>query len=158
MGGVGALIVVVLATGIVSAAWLGSDSAQATVTAATIGVTLMDGGTTLGSNFTFNGDYCGNMLPGDSCTKTFTVKNTGTVSETLSAAASNSVPGCYTNTVSALDGKLEIGDLHLDYDPNETDTLDVTTTLDSAAPSSCQGQTNTVTVTASATPSASPRD
>lgn len=144
---------VIAGVGIGYADFSASPSSSGATGSASLSATINDGG-----SLEFDSSsHCSNLLPGETCSSTFTVKNTGTVSATLSALVTDS-SSCFTSEVSLAAGVAEGGDSHNDYDPQQTDTGTVTTTLNSGAGNSCQGQTNTATVTIAVTASASPRD
>ena len=153
------IVMTIIAVGVVAAAGIGYAAFSASTTstgstaAASLAATINNG-----SSLSFNSSsHCANLLPGESCSASFTVKNTGSVSSTLTASVDDS-SNCFTSVVSLDAGVAEEGDAHSDYDPEQTDSGTVTTTLNANADNTCQGDSNTATVTLAVAASASPRD
>ncbi len=82
-------------SGATFAPWTSSSSATGNVTAGTLAVSAQDGlDSTI--DFTPAGD-CANLAPGDNCTATIEVFNTGTLELTFEGTVSSN-HGCYTVT------------------------------------------------------------
>lgn len=118
------------------------------------------------ATFALNTAECDNMAPGIDCTENFTV---GTGGSSLSATWAYSVTdddealpdlpdGCFTETVTGIPtGDAEDDDADADHDGDEH-THDATLVVRVADDNRCQGAASNVTVTVTATQSASPHN
>lgn len=153
-------VVSALVTAATFAPFTDEGSGSGTVTAGTISV---DVNAASGGTFTFEPTAtCENMAPGDDCTASVTITNSGSLSATYVVTVSQTDNSCFSSSLSneagLESGDLEPGDLHSDHDAGDSHTGTLTTTLDDDAGNECQDAPNTVTVTVAATQSGSPHD
>lgn len=142
---------VVLIGGAAFAGFSGQGKTTSNGKAATVAVEVTGG--------QLSGGDCDNLLPGESCSGTFTAKNTGTVSEVFAESVAQTAATCYTVEVALEDGKVDTnGDTDLDYNPGQSGTGTITMTLNETADNTCQGVANVATVTVNAAVSKSPRN
>jgi hypothetical protein len=136
-----------------------------TAHAASVDITLTDGGGGSTLDFSIGGAWCPETLaPGDSCTAEALVRNVGTESVTLSApaVAESGVletctgddplnPGSGGNNLTSTVHDLSYTPNSTRISPNGEASFQVSFTFALAASNGCQGQTGTITVTVSAT-------
>lgn len=144
-----------------------TDSSTATTTSLTAGTVKMDINGTHGTvGVTLAGTNCpqtGNMAFNDSCTVSYNVNNTGTLSVVFSYIDSfTSTPtGCYSTSVTE---PVNDGSADPDVNPGSGVIASVTVTLNNlgaghpALDNACQSATFTGSVAITATQSATPHD
>lgn len=112
-------------------------------------------------SFAFDGEHCGNLAHGESCTTPIEVRNAGSLSVRYQVAMSDFEPDCFTSTLD-IEAELEAGDVegddvHRDHDAGDVHVGTLTLTLDGDGPE-CQGADNTTFLTIHTLQSRSPHN